>query len=70
MWKGVAFSHSAPRLAGFESLPSELKLTLDEHEQVFAAIDAANPDAAEAAMRSHILDTWERRRPQNHRHRS
>lgn len=61
--------HQAKVSARF-SLPSELQLTLDEHEHVFAAIDAADPDAAEAAMRAHILDAWERRRPQNPRHRS
>jgi len=42
---------------------SELDITLHEHERVFAAIESGDADAAEAAMRSHILDAWERRRP-------
>ncbi|SFR70726.1 DNA-binding transcriptional regulator, FadR family [Agromyces sp. CF514] len=44
-------------------LHSELDVTLREHERVFAAIEAGDPDEAEAAMRAHILDAWERRRP-------
>lgn len=45
------------------SLRSQLDVTLGEHEAVFAAIAARDPDAAEAAMRAHILDAWQRRRP-------
>ncbi|MET0843023.1 MAG: FCD domain-containing protein [Mycetocola sp.] len=48
---------------------SELELTLDEHVNVFAAIEAGDPVAAEAAMRTHITDAWERRRPPSPRHR-
>jgi len=44
-------------------LHSRLDITLDEHERVFAAIEAGDADAAEQAMRSHIADAWERRRP-------
>ncbi|GAA1504567.1 DNA-binding FadR family transcriptional regulator [Agromyces terreus] len=44
-------------------LHSELDITLREHERVFAAIEAQDADEAEAAMRSHIVDAWERRRP-------
>ena len=44
-------------------LHSRLEITLEEHEQVFAAIEAGDADAAERAMRSHITDAWERRRP-------
>lgn len=44
-------------------LHSRLDITLEEHERVFAAIKAADPDAAEQAMRAHITDAWERRRP-------
>lgn len=42
---------------------SQLEVTLAEHEAVFDAIAAGDPDRAEQAMRSHILDAWERRRP-------
>lgn len=44
-------------------LHSKLDITLGEHERVFAAIEAGDPDAAEQAMRTHITDAWERRRP-------
>ncbi len=54
--------HQARVSARF-SRHSELELTLDEHEAVFAAIEAGDPDGAESAMRTHILDAWERRRP-------
>ena len=60
--------HQARSSARF-SLHSELELTLDEHVNVFAAIEAGDPVAAEAAMRSHISDAWERRRPPSPRHR-
>jgi DNA-binding FadR family transcriptional regulator len=45
------------------SLRSQLDLTLAEHEAVYEAIAAGDPDAAEGAMRRHILDAWQRRRP-------
>ncbi|MGN8552920.1 UNVERIFIED_CONTAM: FadR family transcriptional regulator [Microbacterium sp. SLM126] len=45
------------------SLRSQLEITLAEHEAVYAAIAQRDPDAAEQAMRTHILDAWERRRP-------
>jgi DNA-binding FadR family transcriptional regulator len=51
------------------SLKTTLETTMDEHVRVFEAIEAGDPDAAEAAMRSHILDAWERRRPPSERHR-
>ncbi|MET0784363.1 MAG: FadR/GntR family transcriptional regulator [Leifsonia flava] len=60
--------HQARSSARF-SLHSELELTLDEHVNVFAAIEAGDPVAAEAAMRTHITDAWERRRPPSPRHR-
>ncbi|WP_235480753.1 FadR/GntR family transcriptional regulator [Agromyces sp. Leaf222] len=44
-------------------LHSQLDLTLQEHELVFTAIEAGDPEAAESAMRAHIIDAWERRRP-------
>jgi DNA-binding FadR family transcriptional regulator len=40
--------------------------TLLEHEQVFAAIEAGTIDAAGLAMNSHIIDSWQRRRPPDH----
>lgn len=42
---------------------SQLEITLAEHEAVFEAIAAGDPDRAEQAMRTHILDAWQRRRP-------
>lgn len=45
------------------SLRSQLEVTLAEHEAVFDAIAAGDPDRAEQAMRRHILDAWQRRRP-------
>lgn len=45
------------------SLRSQLEITLAEHEAVFDAIAASDPDRAEQAMRSHIVDAWQRRRP-------
>lgn len=45
------------------SLRTQLEITLAEHEAVYRAIAAGDPDAAEHAMRTHILDAWQRRRP-------
>ena len=45
------------------SLRSQLDVTLHEHEAIYDAIAAGDPDAAEQAMRRHILDAWQRRRP-------
>lgn len=45
------------------NLHSPFEVTLHEHERIFAAIEAGDPDAAERTMRAHILDAWERRRP-------
>jgi DNA-binding FadR family transcriptional regulator len=36
--------------------------TLEEHRRVHDAIAAGDPAEAEAAMRAHILDAWQRRR--------
>ena len=41
-------------------LHSQLDVTLDEHEQIFAAIEAGDPDAAEQTMRSHASRMWAR----------
>jgi DNA-binding GntR family transcriptional regulator len=48
----------APDRAAFEQ-------TLVEHGLVLQAIEAGDPAAAEAAMRTHIIDAWMRRRPSN-----
>ncbi|MGN9841037.1 FadR/GntR family transcriptional regulator [Nonomuraea sp. H19] len=40
-----------------------MRQTLDEHQAISDAIVAGDPDAAAAAMRRHILDSWNRRRP-------
>jgi DNA-binding FadR family transcriptional regulator len=39
--------------------------TLDEHQKVLDAIAAGDAAAAEAAMRQHIIDAWQRRRLPN-----
>lgn len=41
--------------------------TLEEHERVLDAIRDGDRDRAEAAMRFHILEAWERRRPPTER---
>lgn len=42
--------------------------TLTEHGRVLSAIEAGDAAAAEAAMRAHIVDAWQRRRPPNAKH--
>jgi DNA-binding FadR family transcriptional regulator len=42
---------------------TQFEITLVEHEAIFEAIATGDPEAAEQAMRRHILDAWERRRP-------
>jgi DNA-binding FadR family transcriptional regulator len=49
------------RFRGVDSNES-FRVTLDEHEAVFAAIAAGSPDAARDSMNQHILDAWQRRR--------
>jgi DNA-binding FadR family transcriptional regulator len=41
------------------------RATLDEHQRVLDAIAAGDAAAAEAAMRQHIMDAWQRRRLPN-----
>ncbi|MGH8868771.1 MAG: FadR/GntR family transcriptional regulator [Actinomycetes bacterium] len=41
--------------------------TLVEHERIFQAIEARDPDAAEVVMCAHVTDAWKRRRPADHR---
>ncbi|GAA1702791.1 FadR/GntR family transcriptional regulator [Microbacterium sediminicola] len=47
--------HGVDRARAFE-------MTMAEHEQILAAIEAGDPEAARAAMDAHITDSWERRR--------
>lgn len=42
--------------------PRAFEMTLEEHRRVLEAIGAQDAAAAEAAMRTHILDAWQRRR--------
>lgn len=42
--------------------------TLAEHRRVLEAIEAGDAAEAEAAMRAHIIDAWQRRRPSNAKH--
>ncbi len=44
------------------------RVTLEEHEAVYAAIAAGDPSSAEETMNRHILDAWQRRRLPTHRH--
>lgn len=38
------------------------RITLDEHERIFAAIAAQDAATAQEAMQQHILEAWQRRR--------
>jgi DNA-binding FadR family transcriptional regulator len=51
----------------FTGSPTEemFQQTLVEHRRVLDAIAAGDPVAAETAMRTHIVDAWQRRRPPN-----
>lgn len=44
-----------------------VRLTLDEHETVLAAIEEGDVERAERAMNAHIIDAWQRRRLPDHR---
>ena len=50
--------------ARFTTNPSKdvFHQTLEEHRRVLEAIEQGDSAAAEAAMRAHILDAWQRRR--------
>lgn len=54
----------------FTGAPTQaaFRQTLVEHSRVLDAIEAGDPAAAEAAMRAHILDAWQRRRLPNAKH--
>ncbi|GAA2822157.1 FadR/GntR family transcriptional regulator [Nonomuraea rubra] len=45
---------------------SVMRRTLEEHQAISDAIVAGDPEGAAAAMRRHILDSWNRRRPAPH----
>jgi DNA-binding FadR family transcriptional regulator len=45
------------------STAEAVEQTLIEHQRVTDAVVAGDPEAAEQAMESHILDAWARRRP-------
>jgi len=42
--------------------PEAHELTFSEHRRVYEAIAAGDAAAAEAAMKAHIIDSWQRRR--------
>jgi DNA-binding GntR family transcriptional regulator len=44
-----------------------VRLTLEEHATVFAAIEDGDAERAERAMNAHIVDAWQRRRLPDHR---
>ncbi|CAN5257472.1 FadR/GntR family transcriptional regulator [soil metagenome] len=44
------------------------RLTLLEHGRVLDAIESGDPSEAAAAMQSHIVVAWQRRRPHNAKH--
>lgn len=45
-----------------DSEPEAFQRTLDEHRHVLDAIEQRDPAGAETAMRTHIMDAWQRRR--------
>lgn len=47
--------------------PTLMHQTLLEHQAIFDAIEAGNPDLSERVMDTHISDAWQRRRPPDHR---
>ncbi|MDQ7876661.1 FadR/GntR family transcriptional regulator [Microbacterium sp. QXD-8] len=54
-------ARSSSRFIGNQSEDAHKK-TLEEHRRVYEAIAAGDPAAAQAAMRAHIIDSWQRRR--------
>ena len=52
-------------------IPAQELIALDAHEKIYAAIVARNPDAAERAMRSHLLQLqdayWEHEHGEKHK---
>jgi len=47
--------------------PTLMHQTLLEHQAIFDAIEAGDPDLSERVMDTHISDAWQRRRPPDHR---
>ena len=54
-------ARQSARFVGNQSTEAHQQ-TLEEHRRVHEAIAAGDPVEAEAAMRAHILDAWQRRR--------
>jgi DNA-binding FadR family transcriptional regulator len=54
-------ARSSTRFTGHQSADAHA-ITLEEHRQVYEAIAAGDAEAAQAAMRAHIIDSWQRRR--------
>ena len=54
----------------FTGTPTDemFRQTLIEHGRILDAIEAGDPAEAEAAMRTHIVQAWQRRRPPNAKH--
>jgi DNA-binding FadR family transcriptional regulator len=62
----VTSIHSKARTTGRyvgATSPTFFALTLDEHRRILDAVRSQDPEAASAAMRDHIVDSWSRRRP-------
>ncbi|WP_349425951.1 FadR/GntR family transcriptional regulator [Microbacterium sp. LWS13-1.2] len=59
-------ARSSSRFIGHQS-DDAYALTIEEHRRVYEAIAAGDPEAAQAAMRAHIIDSWQRRRLPTHR---
>jgi GntR family galactonate operon transcriptional repressor len=55
--------------ARFSGTPTEeaFRLTLEEHRRVLEAVEKGDEAEAEAAMRAHIADAWQRRRLPTHK---
>ncbi len=54
-------ARSSSRFTGHQSVDAHA-LTVEEHRRVYEAIAAGDAEAAQAAMRAHIIDSWQRRR--------
>ena len=59
-------ARGSSRFTGNQSTDAHA-LTLEEHRRVYEAIAAGDAEAAQAAMRAHIIDSWQRRRLPTHR---
>jgi DNA-binding FadR family transcriptional regulator len=60
-------ARESARYHGGPPSQKQQRLTLREHEAIFAAIEAQDGDLAEQVMDGHIIDSWQRRRPPDHR---